>query len=146
MQLPRVIASIDARWYPTKAGMSSSYRIVAAVLLLIGLVPTSASCTNIICVELSGQIGYACDDVVPDDMLVNPGAAVQFGFPSQNCGICHDYAVGQAVSESSQDSALPVPVIGLHQIVPSELIATLRNELHPVGLLDSSGRISLLTC
>ena len=141
-----MIASVDARWYLTKAGMSSSYCIVAAVLLLVGLGPSSASCTNSICVELSGQIGYACDDVVPDDMLVNLGAAVQFGFHSQDCGICHDYAVGQAVSESSQDSALPFHMIGLHQVVASEPIATLRDELHPVGLLDSSGGISLLKC
>ena len=141
-----MIALVDARWYLTKVRMSSYYRIVATMLVLVGLVSTSVSCTNVICLELSGRIGYGCDDVVPDDMLVKLGTAVQFGFPSQDCGTCHDYAVGQAVSQPSQDSALPVPLIGLHQVVPSRLVANLRDVPRPIALLDSSGGNSLLKC
>jgi len=143
---PRQIASLHAIWYLAEVNMSSSYRIGAAVLILIALLPTTLSRPNVICVESSGRITYGCNDVVPDEMSVHRAVPVQCGFSSIDCGMCHDYAVGQAVSHSFQDSAPPVPVIGLHPAVPFRLVSTLRKIPQPVAFLDSSGGISPLKC
>ena len=126
--------------------MNSPCRIVAAVLILIALVPTTFSRPNVICVESSGRISYGCNDVVPDEMRVRFAVGDQLGFSSHDCGICHDYTVGQAVGPSFHDSAAPVAVTALHEVEPSNLVSTLRDMSRPVALLDSSGSISPLKC
>jgi hypothetical protein len=126
--------------------MSHFCRVLAAALALITLAPTVFGQPSLICVESSGRISYGCNDVVPDDIAARLAVPTHLGLSSEDCGFCHDYAVGQAVTQSFHDSALPVPVIGLHQEVFSLRISTLLNESQPVPLLDSSGSISPLKC
>lgn len=126
--------------------MNRSCRIFAAVLVLTTLVPTAFGRTNIICVESSGRISYGCNDVVPDEVSAGLTTPAELGLSSQDCGFCHDYTVGQAVTQSFQDLALPVPVIGQHEVVFSQRVFTFLNESQPVAVLDSSGTISPLKC
>ena len=144
---PGLIATLDVLWYVPKIAMNRSRRIFAAMLVLTALVPTAFVHSNIICVEASGRISYGCNDVVPDEMLVRLAAVpLQLGLSSQDCGFCHDYTVGQAVTQSLQHSALPVPITRLHQEVFSQRAFTFLNESRPIALLDSSGSISPLKC
>ena len=126
--------------------MNRFWRIFAAVLVLTALAQTSFGGPNIICVESSGRVSYGCNDVVPDEASAGLATRVEWGLSSQDCGFCHDYTVGQAVTQSFQDSALPVPVIGQHEMVFSQGVSTLQNESHPIAVLDSSGTISPLKC
>jgi hypothetical protein len=126
--------------------MNRFWRIFATVLVLSALVQTSFGGSNLVCVESSGRVSYGCNDVVLDEMLVRFAVPLQFGLSSQDCGFCHDYTVGQAVTQSFQDSALPGPVIGLHREGFSQRVFAFLYESRPVALLDSSGSISPLKC
>lgn len=126
--------------------MNRFWRIFAAVLVLTALVQTAFGGPNIICVESSGRVSYGCNDVVPDEVSARLATPVELGLSSQDCGFCHDYAVGQAVTQSFLDVTLLVPLIGQHQGVFSQPVSTLQNESRPVALLDSSGSISPLKC
>jgi hypothetical protein len=126
--------------------MRSSCRIVAAVWVLIALAPSAFAQPNVICVESSGRISYSCNDVVPDDVAARFAVPTHLGLSSEDCGFCHDYAVGQAVTQSFQDLVLPVPLIGPHQEAFFQRVSALLNESQAVAFLDSSGIISPLKC
>lgn len=126
--------------------MRSSRRIVAAVWVLIALAPSAFTQPNVICVESSGRVSYGCNDVVPDEIRVNLAAPVQFGFSLEDCGLCHDYTVGQAVTQSSQQLVLLLPVTTVHQIVLRRCLSPVLSALLPVPAIDSSGGISPLKC
>ena len=120
-------------------------RILAAVLALTG-VSTTLGRTNIICVESSGRISYGCNDLVPDEMSVRLAVPVTLGACSQDCGFCHDYTIGQTVTQSFQTLALPVALIGAHRFVLPQSVSMLQTKSSPVALFDSSGSISPLKC
>ena len=126
--------------------MKRASNILAAVLALITLVPTAFGRPNVICVESSGRTSFDCADVLPDDMVARVAVPSQFRLPLQGCGFCHDFNLGNAVSHSFQDLALPTPLIDPQQGVPSRVVENLQGVLQPVALLDSSGRVSLLKC
>lgn len=126
--------------------MNRSCRIFAAILVLTALVPTAFGRSNIICVESSGRISYGCNDVVPDEMRANPAIPVQFGFSSEDCGFCHDYTVGQTVTQPFEHLLPPFPVTGLHEIALRPSHSSIQDALLPVPVIDSSGRISPLKC
>lgn len=127
--------------------MNRFWRIFAAVLVLAALVPTAlGGRANVICIESSGRISFGCNDVVPDEMAARFAGPTHLGLSSEDCGFCHDYTVGQAVTQSLLDSALPVPIIGPHQEVFSPHVPAFLNESQPVAVLDSSGSASPLKC
>ena len=125
--------------------MKRASNILAVVLALITL-PTAFGRPDAICVESSGRTSFGCADVLPDDMGARIAVPPHFGHPLQGCGFCHDFNVGNAVSHSFQDLALPNPVIDPHQGVSSTVVDNLQDVLQPVAFLDSSGGISLLKC
>lgn len=126
--------------------MSPLRRIFAAILVLTALLPTTFGRVNVICVESSGRISFGCDDIVPDELRVGSGSVpLQLGSSSQDCGFCHDYIVGQAVTQSVHISASPVLVIGQLDVL-SHPISADQEESKPVPILDSSGSISPLKC
>ena len=133
-------------WYVAETGMKRASNILAAVLALVTLAPTAFGQSNLICVESSGRISFGCDDVLPDDMVARTAVPPHFGVSLQGCGFCHDFSLGKAVSHSFQDSAFSPPVIGLHQVMPSRVVANLRDVPRPVAFLDTSGGISQLKC
>ena len=126
--------------------MRSSRRIVAAVWVLIALAPSAFTQGNVICVESSGRISYGCNDVVPDEMRVNLAVPVQFGFSSEDCGFCHDYTVGQTVTQAFQNWVPTLPVTPAHEMVLQPYYSPVQNGLLPVPIIDSSGGISPLKC
>lgn len=126
--------------------MKRASNILAAVLALITLVPPAFGRPNVICVESSGRTSFGCDDVLPDDMVARTAVPPHFGVSLQGCGFCHDFSLGKAVSLSFQGSPFSLPVIGLHQVMPSRVVANLRDVPQPVAFLDTSGGISLLKC
>ena len=126
--------------------MKGSRRIVAAVWVLIALAPSAFTQPNVICVESSGRISYGCNDVVPDEMRVNLAVPVHFGFSSEDCGFCHDYIVGQTVTQASQNWAPSLPVRSVHEIGLRSQHPPVQNGLLPVPIIDSSGGISPLKC
>jgi hypothetical protein len=126
--------------------MNRFWRIFAGVLVLTALVFTAVGRANVICIESSGRVSYGCNDVIPDEVSAGLARPVELGLSSQDCGFCHDYVVGQAVTQSFRDSALPVPVMEQHEAVFSRPVPALRNESQRVAVLDSSGSISPLKC
>lgn len=126
--------------------MNRSRRIFAAILVLTALVPTAFGRSNIICIESSGRISYGCNDVVPDEMRANPAIPVPRGFSSEDCGFCHDYTVGQTLTQPFEHLVPPLPVTALHEIVLPQSHSSLRAALLPVPVIDSSGSISPLKC
>ena len=126
--------------------MNRTSNILAAVLALVTLVPTAFGRPNVICVESSGRTGFGCEDLLPDDVVVSSAVLPHLGLCLQGCGFCHDFNVGNAISHSFQDSALPLPVIGLHQVLCSRVVDRPQEAPQPGALLDSSGGISLLKC
>ena len=127
--------------------MNRFRRIFAAVLVLAALVPTAlGGRANVICIESSGRISFGCNDVLPDEIAARFAGPTHLGLSSEDCGFCHDYTVGQAHIQSLFDSALPVPIVGLHQEVFSQHVSLLLNESQPVAILDSSGTISPRKC
>ena len=126
--------------------MNRFWRIFAAVLVLTALVSTAFGRANVICIESSGRVSYGCDDVIPDEVSAGLARPVELGLSSQDCGFCRDYVVGQAVTQSFQDSALPVPLIGQLELVFSQRVPTLGNESQSVAVLDTSGGVSPLKC
>lgn len=132
-------------WYLLVVDMRSSHRIVAAVWVLIALAPSVFTQTNVICVESSGRISYGCNDVVPDEMRVSL-APVQFGFSSEDCGLCHDYTVGQTVTQAFQNWVPTLPVTPGREIGLRPYHSPVQTGLLPVLVIDSSGGISPLKC
>ena len=126
--------------------MRSSRRIVAAVWVLIALAPSAFAQPNVVCVESSGQVSYGCNDVVPDEMRVNPAVPVQYGFSSENCGLCHDYTVGQALTQLLVHSVPTLPVTPAHETLLRQYHSPVLNAILPVPAIDSSGGISPLKC
>jgi hypothetical protein len=126
--------------------MTPSLRIFAAVLVLTVLVPTTLGRPNIICVEPSGRTSYGCNDLIPDELSARLALPVTLGLSSQDCGFCHDYTIGQALTQSFQTLALPVALIGLHRLVLPQRVSMLQAESFLVAIVDSSGSISPLKC
>jgi hypothetical protein len=126
--------------------MTRSLRILAAVFVLTALVPTTVGHPNIICVESSGRISYGCNDLVPDELTARIPFPVPSGLCSQDCGFCHDYIIGQAVTQSFQTLALPVALIGMHRLVLPQPVSMLQTQSFPIALFESSGSISPLKC
>ena len=126
--------------------MNRSSRIFAAILVLTTLVPTTFVRSNIICVESSGRISYGCDDVVPDEMRTKPAIPVQFGFSSEDCGFCHDYAVGHTLTQPFERLVPPLPVKASREIVLGQFHSLIKDALLPVPVIDTSGSISPLKC
>lgn len=140
------IASLDALWYVADTVMNRFGRILGALLALTTLTSTAFGRANIICVESSGRISFGCDDMVPDELRVGSiPLELQLGSSSQDCGFCHDYIVGQTVTQSIHVSALPVPAIRQLDVL-SHPISPVEEESKPVPVLDSSGSISPLKC
>jgi hypothetical protein len=141
------IASLGALWYVAEIEMRRSGRIFAAILVLAALVPTAfGGRANLICIESSGRISFGCNDVVPDEIAAQFTGPTQLGLSSDDCGFCHDYTVGQAVTQSILDLALPAPVVGLHQQGFAQHSSALLIESHTVAILDSSGNVAPLKC
>jgi hypothetical protein len=126
--------------------MRSSRRIVAAVWVLIALAPSAFSQPNVICVESSGRISYGCNDVVPDEMRVNLAVPVQFGFSFEDCGLCHDYTVGQTVTQAFQNWVPTLPVTPVREIGLRPYHSPVENGLLSVPVIASSGGVSPLKC
>lgn len=127
--------------------MNRLCRIFAALLVLTALVSSAFGRANIICVESSSRISFGCDDVVPDEISVSPPVSViQLGLSSVDCGMCHDYAFGQAVSHSVQDSAPPVALTALHLAAPRMRASLLLDVAKHIIVLDSFGNSSPLKC
>lgn len=146
-QTPSVLSTRwSGLWYVEGAGMKRASNILAAVLALVTLVPNAFGRPNVICVESSGRTSSGCEDVLPDDMVARIAVPPHIGLALQGCGFCHDFNVGNAVSHSFQDLALPTPVIDPVQVVPSRVVENFQDVLRPIALLDSSGGISLLKC
>ena len=124
--------------------MIGSLRILAAALVLTALVPTILGRPNLICAESSGRTSYGCNDLVPDEVAARLALPISLGLCSQNCGFCHDYIIGQAVTQSFQNSSLPVALTGAHRLVLP--LSMLRTQSFPVAAVDSSGSISPLKC
>lgn len=133
-------------WYLLVIDMRSSRRIVVAVWVLIAFAPSAFTQSNVICVESSGRIGFGCNDLVSDEMGVNLAVPVQVGFPSQDCGFCHDYTVGETVMQAFQNSVPTLPVTPAHEIVLRPYHSPVLNVLLPVPATDSSGSILPLKC
>ena len=125
--------------------MMSSRRILAAVWVLIALAPSAFTQPNVICVESSGRISYGCNDVVPDEMRVSL-APVQFGCSSEDCGFCHDYEVGQTITQGAFYFVPTVPVTPARGIVLRQYQSRLQEAILLVPVIDSSGGISPLKC
>jgi hypothetical protein len=126
--------------------MTHSLRILAAVLVLTGFVPTILGRPNLICVESSGRTSYGCNDLVPDELSARLALPVSLGVCSEDCGFCHDYTIGQAVTQSLQTLALPVPLIEMHRLALPRFVAMLQIQSFLVPPVDSSGSISPLKC
>lgn len=96
--------------------------------------------------ESSGRISFGCDDIVPDELRVGNGSVpLQLGSSSEDCGFCHDYVVGQTVTQSVHISPLPVLVIGQLDVL-SHPISADQEESKAVPILDSSGIVAPLKC
>ena len=126
--------------------MTHCLRILAAVLVLTALVPTILGRPNLICIESSGRTSYGCNDLVPDEVSARLALPVTLGACSQDCGFCHDYTIGQAVTQSRQTLVLPVALIGVHGLVLPQRVSILQIQAFPVPPVDSSGSISPLKC
>ena len=128
--------------------MRRSCRILVAVFVLAGLLPTAFRRPNIVCVEASGRVSFGCNDVVPDEVAVRLAVPIPiFAFGSQACGFCHDFAIGQAVTHSNQDLAPPIGIIGAaYELVLLRPASIVQHQSSPVPILDSSGDSSPLKC
>jgi hypothetical protein len=126
--------------------MTHSLRILAAVLVLAGLVPATLGAQSLICIESSGRISYGCNDLVPDEVSARLALPVTLETCLQACGFCHDYIIDQAVTRSFQTLALPAALIGMHRLVLPQRVSMLQTQSFPVALFDSSGNISPLKC
>jgi hypothetical protein len=126
--------------------MIRSLRILAAVLVLTALAPTILGRPNLICVESAGRTSYGCNDLVPDEVSARLALPVSLEVCSQDCGFCHDYTIGQAVTQSFQTLALPVALVGVHRLVFAQRASMLQALSFPVPVVDSSGSISPLKC
>jgi hypothetical protein len=126
--------------------MSRIWRILAAVLVLSALMPNAFGRPNVICIESSGRISYSCNDLVPDELNVHHTLPASLGVGSEDCGFCHDYTIGQAVTQSFQTLALPVALIEVHRLDLPQRLSMLQTHSSPVAIVDSSGSISPLKC
>ena len=126
--------------------MRHSVRILVGVVVLAGLLPTAFGRPNIVCIEASGRVSFGCNDVIPDEVAVR-FAAPTFGFGSQACGFCHDFAIGQVVTHSNQDLAPPVGIIrAAYELILLRPASMVQHQSFPVPILDSSGGSSPLKC
>jgi hypothetical protein len=126
--------------------MTRYLRILAAVLVLTALAPAILGRPDLICVEASGKVSYGCNDLVPDDMNVHLALPVTLGSFLQDCGFCHDYVIGQVVTQSFQTLALPVAQVGVHLLVLAKRLSMLQPQSFPVGIADNSGSTPPLKC
>jgi hypothetical protein len=126
--------------------MSRSLRILAAVLVLAALGPTTFGAQNLVCVEASGRTSYGCNDLVPDEVSARLALPVTLGACLQDCGFCHDYIVGQAVTQSVHTLALPVVLTRMPRLLLPQRASLLQSQPFPVVFLDSSGSVSPLKC
>ena len=128
--------------------MRRSCRILVAVFVLAGLLPTAFGRPNIVCIEASGRVTFGCNDVVPDEVAARLAVPMPiFGFGSQACGFCHDFAIGQAIAHSNQDLAPTVGIIrAAQQVVLLRHASMVQHQSFPVPILDSSGGNSPLKC
>ena len=126
--------------------MTRIWRILAVVLVLTALMPNAFGRPNLICVESSGRITYACNDLVPDEVNVHLALPVSLGVGLQDCGFCHDYTIGQAVTQSFHTLALPVALVGMYPLVLLRCVPISQTQSSPVAVVDSSGSISPLKC
>ena len=126
--------------------MHHSCRILVAVLVLAGILPTALGRPSIVCVEATGRVSLGCNDVVPDEIAVRMAGPI-FGFGSQACDFCHDFAIGQAVTHSNQEFVRPVGMTrtAYEQALPNP-ISVVQHQSFPVPILDSSGSSSPLKC
>ena len=140
------IALFDALWYLADIAMSRCWRILATVLVLAALMPNAFGRPNIVCVESSGRISYSCNDLIPDEVSVRLALPISLGVSSQDCGFCHDYTVGQTVTQSFQSLALPPALIAAHRLVLPQRVSMLQPQSFTVSFVDTSGSISVLMC
>lgn len=128
--------------------MRHSCRILAAILVLAGLLPSAFARASVVCIEASGRVSFGCNDIVPDEVAVRLEASIPIlGFGSQACGFCHDFAIGQAVTHSNQDLARPVEMIApVCPLVLPQSASMVQHQSFPVPVLDSSGSTSPLKC
>lgn len=122
------------------------WRILVTVLVLGALMPNAFGRPNIICVESSGRVSYGCNDLVPDEVNLQLASPVSFGVGSQDCGFCHDYTIGQAITQSFQTLVLPVALVGVPALVLPRRMPNLQTQSFPVAIVDSSGSIPPLKC
>lgn len=141
-----MIVSFGAVWYVAKVTMTRYLRILTAVLVLTALAPTILGRPDPICVEASGKVSYGCNDLVPDDINVHLALPATLGTFLQECGFCHDYAIGQTVTQSFHTLALPVALVGVYPLVLPERLSMLPTQSFPVAITDSSGSKSPLKC
>ena len=126
--------------------MMHSVRILAAILVLTALVPTIAGQPNLICVESSGRTSYGCNDLIPDEVSARLASPVTLGTCSQDCGFCHDYALGQTVTQSFQTLTLSVALIEVLRLISPLRVSMLQAQSFCIGIVDSSGSVSPLKC
>jgi hypothetical protein len=126
--------------------VNSRFRILAAVLTMMTLVPAAFGHDNVICVESSGRVSYGCEDVVPDEMAASVEVGFQAGLFSEDCGPCHDFTVGQAIPQSAELSVVPTPVIESWHVVPIGSCIAPCGLLLPVSAIDSSGSLPPQKC
>lgn len=128
--------------------MRHSCRVLVAILVLAGLLPTAFGRTNIVCLEASGRVSFGCNDIVPDEVAVRLAVRIPIlGFGSEACGFCHGFAIGQAVTHSNQDLVHAVGMITApYHLALSQPTSMIQHQSFPVPILDSSGSSSPLKC
>ena len=126
--------------------MTRIWRILAAVSVLTALMPNAFGRPNLICVESSGRTSYGCNDLVPDEVSARLASPITLGLCSQDCGFCHDYTLGQSVTQCFQTLALPVALTGVPQLVVPLRVSMLQAHSFRVLIVDSSGSILPLKC
>lgn len=126
--------------------MTRIWRILETVLVLSALMPNAFGRPNIICAESSGRVSYGCNDLVPDEVNLHLASPVSFGVGSQDCGFCHDYTIGQAITQSFHTLVLPVALVGVPAMALRQRVPNLQTQSFPVAIVDSSGSIPPLKC
>lgn len=126
--------------------MRRSCRILVAIFVLAGLLPTAFGRPNIVCIEASGRVSFGCKDVIPDEVAIRLAVPIS-GFGSQACGFCHDFGIGQATTHAHQDLAPPVGIIrAAYELILSRPASMVQHQSFRVPILDSSGSNSPLKC
>ena len=126
--------------------MRPSLRILAAVLVLTALMPSGWGRPSVICVEASGRISYGCNDLVPDEVNAHLAVPITLGECSQECGFCHDYTVGQVVTQSFRTLALPVAAIVVGRLFLPQRVFAFEDHPSALAIVDRSGNPLPLKC